>query len=74
MRYVLEYYAPGLRSRPLRLGVPARREGSPVFVLASFQDNQQFLDRTNRIVGKMDFERRLLGRFEKPQAEVWVFR
>ncbi len=74
MRYVLGYYAPELRSRPLRRGVPARREGSPVFVLASFQDNQQFFDRTNRIVGKMDFERRLLRRFEKPQAKVWVFR
>ena len=74
MRYVLEYYAPGLRSRPLRDGPPAPREGSPVFVLASFQDNQQFFDRTNKIVGQMDFQRRLLRRFEKPQAKVWVFR
>jgi hypothetical protein len=74
MRYVLEYYAPGLRSRPLRDGDPSRREGSPVFVLASFQDNQAFFDRTNRIVGKMDFERRLLREFETPQAKVWEFR
>jgi hypothetical protein len=74
MRYVLEYYAPELRSRPLRNGAPAPRDGSPVFVLASFQDNQQFFDRTNKIVGQMDFQRPLLRRFEKPQAKVWVFR
>jgi hypothetical protein len=74
MKYVLEYYGPGLRSRPLRDGAPPRRAGSPVFVLASFQDNQQFFDRTNRIVGQMDFRRKLLRRFEEPQAKVWEFR
>jgi uncharacterized membrane protein len=74
MRYVMEYYAPELRSRPLRRGVPKRREGSPVFVLASFQDNDLFFDRTNRVVGKLDFQRRLLARFEKPQTKVWEFR
>jgi uncharacterized membrane protein len=74
MRYVMEYYAPELRSRPLRAGVPKRREGSPVFVLASFQDNDQFFNRTNRVVGKLDFQRRLLARFEEPQTKVWEFR
>jgi hypothetical protein len=74
MRYVLDYYAPELRRRPLRLGTPRRRAGSPVFVLASFQDNQQFFDRTNRVVGKLDFQRRLLRQFEKPQTKVWEFR
>jgi uncharacterized membrane protein len=74
MRYVLEYYAPKLRSRPLSLGAPARRDGSPVFVLASFQDNKQFFDDTNRIVGQMDFNRRLLRRFQTPQTKVWEFR
>jgi Dolichyl-phosphate-mannose-protein mannosyltransferase len=74
MRFVLNYYAPELRRRALRLGTPRRREGSPVIVLASFQDNQTFFDRTNRVVGKLDFERRLLRRFEKPQTKVWVFR
>ena len=28
MRYVMEYYAPELRSRPLRQGIPKRREGT----------------------------------------------
>jgi uncharacterized membrane protein len=74
MRFVFDYYAPELRRRPLRGGVPRRREGSPVFVVASFQDNQLFFDRTNRVVGQLDFERRLLRRFEKPQTKVWVFR
>jgi hypothetical protein len=74
MRYVMEYYAPELRSRPLRAGIPKRREGSPVFVLASFQDNDLFFDRTNRVVGKLDFQRRLLARFEEPQTKVWEFR
>ena len=74
MKYVLEYYAPQLRSRPLRNGPPARRDGSPLFVLASFQDNQQFFDRTNKIVGQIDFRRELVRRFEKPQAKVWEFR
>ena len=74
MRYVMEYYAPELRSRPLRRGVPKRREGTPVFVLASFQDNGLFFDRTNRVVGKLDFQRRLLARFDTPQTKVWEFR
>jgi uncharacterized membrane protein len=74
MRYVMEYYAPELRSRPLRAGIPKRREGSPVFVLASFQDNDLFFNRTNRVVGKLDFQRRLLARFEEPQTKVWEFR
>jgi uncharacterized membrane protein len=74
MRYVLDYYAPELRRRPLREGVPRRREGSPVFVIASFQDNKKFFDRTNRVVGKLDFRRRLIDKFEKPQTKVWEFR
>ena len=74
MRYVMEYYAPELKSRPLRQGVPKRREGSPVFILASFQDNQTFFDRTNRVEGKLDFQRRLLRQFETPQTKVWEFR
>jgi len=74
MRYVLDYYAPELRRQPLRRGVPKPREGSPVIVLASFQDNQLFFDRTNRVVGKLDFQRRLLRQFETPQTKVWEFR
>jgi hypothetical protein len=74
MKYVMEYYAPELKSRPLRQGVPKRREGSPVFILASFQDNQTFFDRTNRVEGKLDFQRRLLRQFETPQTKVWEFR
>ena len=74
MRYVMEYYAPELRSRPLRQGVPKRKEGSPVFILASFQDNKLFFDRTNRVEGKLDFQRRLLAQFETPQTKVWEFR
>ena len=74
MKYVLEYYAPNIRSRPLSKGVPKRREGSPVFVFASFQDNQQFFDRTNKVVGEMEFNRRLLREFRTAQTKVWEFR
>ena len=73
MRYVLEYYAPELRRRPLRLGLPKRREGSPVFVLASFQDNKLFFNRTNKLVGQLDFFRKRLKRFKKAQTNVWEF-
>jgi hypothetical protein len=68
MRYVLEYYAPELKRRPLRLGVPRRREGSPVFVLASFQDNKTFFDRTNRVIGQLDFFRQRVKRVKLPQG------
>jgi len=74
MRYVLEYYAPTLRRQPLTLGVPKRRQGSPVFVLASFQDNKQFLDETNKVVGQLTFFRKLVRRFRKPNTLVWEFR
>jgi uncharacterized membrane protein len=74
MRFVLDYYAPGLRKRPLRLGKPRRRAGSPVIVLASFQDNERFFNRTNKVVGQLDFDRRLVRQFEKPQTRVWAFR
>jgi uncharacterized membrane protein len=74
MRYVLEYYAPELRRRPLRLGVPKRSEGSPVFVLASFQDNRLFFNRTNKVVGQLDFFRKRVRRFKKPQTLVVEFR
>ena len=49
-------------------------EGSPVFVLASFQDNKLFFNRTNKVVGQLDFFRRLVRRFKKPQTNVWEFR
>jgi uncharacterized membrane protein len=75
MRYVFDYYAPQLNRRALRRGVPRRREGRPVFVLASFQDNQLYFNRTNRVVGILEFRRgKPLRRFDKPQTKVWVFR
>jgi uncharacterized membrane protein len=74
MRYVLDYYAPHLRKRPLRLGMPKRSDGSPVFVLASFQDDPALFNRTNKVVGQLDFNRKLVRRFKKPQTVVWEFR
>ena len=73
MRYVLEYYAPGLRRQPLSQGVSAQREGSPVFVLASFQSNKQFFNQTNKVVGQLTFFRKLVRRFKTPQTLVWEF-
>jgi uncharacterized membrane protein len=74
MRYVLEYYAPNLRSQPLTQRVSASREGSPVFVLASFQSNRAFFNETNKVVGQLTFFRTLVHRFKTPQTLVWEFR
>ena len=73
LRYVLDYYAPGLRSQPLTRAVSAGDEGSPVFVLASFQGNKVFFDETNRTVGQLTFFRTLVHRFKTPQTLVWEF-
>jgi FtsH-binding integral membrane protein len=73
MRYVLEYYAPELRSQPLSQAVSARKEGSPVFVLASFQSNHAFFNQTNKVVGQLAFFRKLVHRFKTPQTIVWEF-
>ena len=73
MRYVLEYYAPNLRRQPLSQAVSARREGSPVFVLASFQSNKAFFNQTNKAVGQLTFFRQLVHRFKTPQTIVWEF-
>jgi hypothetical protein len=74
MRFVLDYYAPNLRKRALALGKPPRSAGSPVFVLASFQDDPVFFNRTNKVVGQLDFDRQLVRRFKKAQTLVWEFR
>jgi len=73
MRYVLEYYAPGIRSQPLTTPITAGGEGSPVFVLASFQDNKTFFNQTNKVVGQLTFFRHLVHRFNTPQTIVWEF-
>jgi uncharacterized membrane protein len=73
MRYVLQYYAPELRSQPLSRTVTAQYEGSPVFVLASFQSNRQFFNETNKVVGQLTFFRTLVRRFKTPQTLVWEF-
>jgi hypothetical protein len=74
MRYVLEYYDPKLRSQPLSRAVSAGREGSPVFVLASFQSNKTFFKQTNKVVGQLTFFRTLVHRFKTPQTIVWEFK
>lgn len=73
MRYVLEYYAPELRSQPLTTPVSAQTEGSPVFVLASFQSNKALFRETNKVVGQLTFFRTLTGRFTTPKTIVWEF-
>ena len=73
MRDVLEYYAPKLSRRPLASPIAAGAEGSPVFVLASFQNNKTFFNATNRIVGRLTFFRTLVHRFKTPQTLVWEF-
>ena len=74
MRYVLEYYAPELRRQALSKRLTAATEGSPIFVLASFQSNKAFFNETNRAVGQLTFFRKLVHRFKTPQTLVWEFR
>jgi hypothetical protein len=74
MRYVFEYYAPGLRREPLRLAKPRRTKAHPVFVLASFQNNKQFFNETNKIVGQLDFFRKRVQKVNKAQTTVWEWR
>lgn len=73
MRYVLEYYAPKLRRQALSKRLTATTEGSPIFVLASFQSNKAFFKETNRVVGQLTFFRKLVRRFKTPQTLVWEF-
>jgi uncharacterized membrane protein len=73
MRYVVDYYAPHVRSQPLSVPVSAAREGSPLFVLASFQNNKAFFHETNKVVGQLTFFRTLVRRFKTPQTLVWEF-
>jgi uncharacterized membrane protein len=73
MRYVLAYYAPNLRSQPLFRPITAATEGSPVFVLASFQSNKSFFRETNKVVGQLTFFRTPVRRFKTPQTLVWEF-
>ena len=73
MRYVLEYYAPRLRSQALDETVTAQAEGSPLFVLASFQNNKLFFDQTNKVVGQLTYFRTLSRRFSTAQTLVWEF-
>jgi hypothetical protein len=73
MRYVLEYYAPNLRSQPLSAPISAQTEGSPIFLLASFQGNRTFFNQTNRAVGQLTFFRRFVHRYKTPQTLVWEF-
>ncbi|HLM26020.1 MAG TPA: glycosyltransferase family 39 protein [Thermoleophilaceae bacterium] len=74
MRYVLEYYAPELSRQPRNRTNAKRVKGSPVFVLASFQDNKAFFDRTNKVIGQLDFYRKRIARFRTPQTLVTEFR
>jgi hypothetical protein len=73
MRYVLEYYAPELRRQGLAQPIRAGTEASPVFVLASFQDNPVFFNQTNKVVGQLSFFRRQVARFKTAQTTVWEF-
>jgi hypothetical protein len=73
MSYVLEYYAPDLRRQSLSQALSAQREGSPVFVLASFQSNKTFFNQTNKLVGQLSFFRKLVRRFKTAQTLVWEF-
>ena len=44
-------------------------------MLASFQDNKPFFDRTNKVVGQLDLlPQAACSSFKTPQTQVWEFR
>ncbi len=74
MRYVLEYYAPELRSQPLTArSVRARRRGARCSCSPRSRTISTFFNQTNKVVGQLTFFRRLVRRFKTAQTLVWEF-
>ncbi len=74
MRYVLEYYAPELRSQPLSAPMSSRRpREARCSSSRRSRTTRTFFNQTNKVVGQLTFFRTLVHRFKTPQTLVWEF-
>jgi len=71
LRDIVRYYAPHLRSAPLRDGLPPRRYARRVFVMGSFLDNKASAATVRDAVRKLERTRDLEQQFRRPQIKVW---
>jgi 4-amino-4-deoxy-L-arabinose transferase-like glycosyltransferase len=71
LRDIVRYYAPHLRSAPLRDGLPARRYAKRVIVMGSFLDNPASATAVKSAVRKLERTRQLESRWHRPQIRVW---
>lgn len=74
MRYVLEYYAPGVTARPLDGPLPDRAQAPRVTVLGSFLDQARYRQVVDRSVGSLGYLRGRPSRTDYPGATLWSFR
>ena len=74
MRYVMEYYAPELRSRPLRGAESPSARRAPGLRARLVPGQRPVLRPHQQGGGQARLPARLLARFETPQTKVWEFR
>jgi hypothetical protein len=73
--HVVAYYEDeGLKMRPLENGLPEPQRGHKLFLLASFQDKQQYRDAAQDAVRKLSRRHELVRRDRVPQIQTWEFR
>ncbi len=72
---VVGYYGDGrLKTQPLEDGLPERRRGRRVFLLASFLDKPQYRKATEDAVRRLSRRYDLVRRDSVPQIRTWEFR
>jgi uncharacterized membrane protein len=69
---VVDYYAPGVESRPIGADEAGTGSGR-VFLLGSFLDKTDTAKATGVALSKLEHERELVEEFEVPQVRVWLF-
>ncbi len=73
MRYVLQYYAPGVVARPLDGPLPGRAQAQRVIVLGSFLDQARYRQVVDRDVGALAYARGPAQRSDYSGVTLWSF-
>jgi hypothetical protein len=72
---VIAYYEDrGLRTQPLEDGLPERKRGQRIFLVASFLDKPQYREATAEAVRTLSRRYELVQRDRVPQIRTWEFR